>query len=245
MLLYLLLSCYLQFHQVPVLCYHNIGTAGEDALHISKQHFYEQLQYFYDNGYVTITPDELYAHMNRGAPLPSKAMMITFDDSHAEHYTIAVPVLNKFHFKGVFFIMTVCLNKPGWLTTDEVKDMASQGHIIACHTWDHPNLALHPTYSIDQQLIKPKKYLEKITGAAIRYFAYPYGAWSEQVVKDLKQVGFIAAFQLDSHQQSADTNFTIRRILVAGKWTGSQLKEVMNKAFNLPITTIPSQNGNY
>ncbi|WP_343693589.1 polysaccharide deacetylase family protein [Chitinophaga sp.] len=234
-IIYFLFTYYLSFQEVPILCYHNIskGNGGkEDLLHISEQHLYEQLQYLYDNGYVSITPDEIYAYKNGGAPLPAKPIMITFDDSHSEHYSIALPALNKFHFRGVFFIMTVCLNKPGWLTTSEIKDMSMQGQIIACHTWDHPNLALHPDYNSEVELIKPKQYLENITGRTVSYFAFPYGAWSEQAIKDLKQANYIAAFQLDNRHQFIDTNFTIRRILVSGKWSVSDLQKAIDKRFS-------------
>lgn len=230
----LLLSCFLEFREVPVLCYHNIskGNGGkEDLLHISEQHLYEHLRYLYDNGYVTITPDELYACKNGGASLPAKPIMITFDDSHSEHYSIVLPALNKFHFSGVFFIMTVCLNKPGWLTTREIKEMSLQGQTIACHTWDHPNLALHPDFNVEAQLIRPKKYLETITGKTVSYFAFPYGVWSERAIEALKQANYIAAFQLDNQHYFIDTNFTIRRILVSGKWSTSDLQKAIEKGF--------------
>ncbi|WPV64620.1 polysaccharide deacetylase family protein [Chitinophaga sp. LS1] len=236
-IIYMLLSYCLQYQQVPILCYHNISKADdgkEDLLHISEKHFQQQMQYLYNNGYTAITPDGLYAHMNGGAPLPSKSIMITFDDSHETHYSLAVPVLNQFHFRGVFFIMTVCLNKTGWLTASEIRDMSDQGHIIACHTWDHTNLALHPSYNVNEQIVKPKALLEKITGTSVCYFAFPYGEWNEQAIKDLKQANYIGAFQLASHQQSTDPNFTVRRIMVSGKWTAVQLKEAIDKAFILP-----------
>lgn len=236
-LIYLILSCCLRLQEVPILCYHNIsnGKDGkEDLLHISDKQLNEQLRYLHEDGYATITPDELYAYMNGSAPLPSKPVMITFDDSHEAHFTIAIPVLNKYHYKGVFFIMTVCLNKPGWLTDKEIREMSAQGHIIACHTWDHTNLALHPNYHLNEQLIQPKKQLEKITGKTISYFAYPYGVWSEKAIKDLKETDYIAAFQLDKPQYSTDPNYTIRRIMVSGKWSGAELKKAMTNAFTLP-----------
>lgn len=236
-LIYLILSCCLHLQQVPILCYHNISNANEgkeDLLHISEKHLNEQLQYLYENGYVTITPDELYAYMNGGSPLPSKPVMITFDDSHVAQYTWALPVLNKYSFKGVFFVMTVCLDKPGWLTEANIREMAAQGHVIACHTWDHTNLGVHPNYNLQEQLVKPKKYLEKITGKTISYFAYPYGVWSEQAIKDLRETDYIAAFQLDNRQQATDPNYTIRRIMVSGNWTGPELEKEMDKAFRLP-----------
>lgn len=231
----LFISCYLQLQYVPVLCYHNISKSDnekQDLLHISEKQLYAQFQYLHDQGYETITPDELYANINSGSPLPSKPIMLTFDDSHASHYEIAVPALNKYHFRGVFFIMTVCLDKPGWLKTSDIKEMSAQGHIIGCHTWDHPDMVKHPDYNVNEQLIKPKKYLEKITGTSISYFAYPFGMWGEQTVKDLKDADFIGAYQLDKRQYATDKNFTIRRIMVGGAWTGAQLEAAIEKAYN-------------
>src|ERR1700748_210874 len=80
--------------QVPILCYHNIkdvtGKASPDYT-ISPANFKAQIKMLHDAGYHTILPDQLYDYLTKGTALPPKPVMLTFDDSHLEHYTLAMP----------------------------------------------------------------------------------------------------------------------------------------------------------
>jgi hypothetical protein len=58
----------------------------------------------------TILPAQLYDYLLHDGPLPSKPIMITFDDTRGEQYTIGAAEMEK--FKGVFFVMTVSLTVP-------------------------------------------------------------------------------------------------------------------------------------
>ena len=71
------------------------------------------MQMLADSGYHTILPDQLYAYLNTGAPLPPKPVMLTFDDGDLDQYETALPILDKHGFKGAFFIMTVAIGTPG------------------------------------------------------------------------------------------------------------------------------------
>lgn len=42
--------------------------------------FEADLQYFRDNGYTTITSEDLLAYINGEKPLPDKALIISIDD---------------------------------------------------------------------------------------------------------------------------------------------------------------------
>ena len=82
-----------------------------------------QLKMLADSGYHTILPDQLFAYLTKGAALPSKPIMLTFDDTDEDQYTVAWPEMKKYGFKGVFFVMTVSLNRlPHYMSKDQVKD---------------------------------------------------------------------------------------------------------------------------
>ena len=76
-----------------------------------------------DSGYHTILPDQLYNYLTTGAPLPSKPIMLTFDDTDLDQFEIARPEMKKYGFKGVFFIMTVSLGRPHYMTKEQVKQL--------------------------------------------------------------------------------------------------------------------------
>lgn len=218
-----------KYNEVPVLCYHNISKspAKENELWISESHFDKQMGALYDSGYHTISPAELYDHYTKGAPLPAKPVMITFDDTHEEHFTVAARLLEKYRYRGVFFIMTVCIGKKKYLTTQQIGMLAEKGHFIGNHTYDHPMITSLTGKQWEQQIDKPKKTLERITGKPVEYFAYPNGIWNEQAAMELGKHGIKVAFQLAGKPSSQVPLLTIRRILVSGNWSGQQLLKQM------------------
>jgi peptidoglycan/xylan/chitin deacetylase (PgdA/CDA1 family) len=223
--------------QVPILCYHQIRNyRGNDSKTsrdyiVPPESFAAQMQALADSGYHAILPDQLYDYLTLGTPLPSNPVMITFDDTREDQFSAALPELNKYGFKGVFFIMTVALNKPGYMTKEEVKQLADEGHIIGSHTYDHKNVK---TYSIDDwvdQIQKPSQQLQSITNKPINYFAYPFGLWNKEAIAKLKDHEFKGVFQLAAARDENDPLYSIRRIIVLGDWSGSSLQKIMKKSF--------------
>lgn len=210
---------------IPVLCYHNIDTAQdkEDIYHISAAHFEQQVKALHDSGYHAILPDELYDHFKKGLSLPEKAVMFTFDDTHSTHFTVAAPVLEKYGFRGTFFIMTVCIGKKHYLTAQQISVLSRRGHTIGCHSYDHLPVASLTGEQWNEQLDKPLKKLTIITGTAVWYYAYPFGTWNDQAITALKKRGLKAAFQLSNGESTSEPMFTIRRMLVSGNWTAPML----------------------
>src|SRR6187397_514021 len=127
----------IQRKQVPILCYHrleNKNTASDYTVSINS--FKEQLKLLADSGYHSVLPGQLNDYLIKGTPLPSKPFMLTFDDTRQEHYSIAAPEMEKYGFKGVFFVMTIPIGRPNYMTTEQIKELSDRGHVIGSHTWD-------------------------------------------------------------------------------------------------------------
>ncbi|MCJ8166382.1 polysaccharide deacetylase family protein [Pontibacter sp. E15-1] len=223
--------------QVPILCYHQIrdwrtsdSKQAKDYI-VPTERFEEQLKMLADSGYHAILPDQLLAYLTTGAPLPAKPVMLTFDDTNLDQYTVAAPLLDKYGFKGVFFVMTVSMGRPRYMSRAQVKELADNGHVIGCHTWDHQNVKKLKPEDWYTQVEKPKQVLEEITGKPVNYFAYPFGLWNKEVIPELQQRGFTAAFQLATSQDADAPLFTIRRIIASGYWKASTLHGKMTGSF--------------
>ena len=220
--------------QIPILCYHNIHELHKNNnpfLTVSDSVFNLQLKSLFDSGYHTISPDQLCQYLTKNITLASKSFLISFDDSHAEDYSIAEPVMNRYGFKGVFFVTTGYLDKSDHLSTKEVKELSDAGNVIAAHTWDHPNLRSSKNIDWRKQLYFPKEQLQTITGKPIDYFAYPYGSWNHKVIDSVKHYGYTAAFQLNGKLSNKNPLYTIRRITVSNKWSSSKLQLMMKLKF--------------
>jgi len=223
--------------QVPILCYHQIRDWRPKDSKNAKDYiipiaaFKAQMKMLADSGYHTILPDQLYAYLTTGAKLPSKPVMLTFDDTDLDQFTIARPELEKYGFKAVYFVMTVSLGRPNYMTKAHVKQLSDEGNIIGSHTWDHHNVKKYQGKDWETQIDKPTKTLEEITGKKINYFAYPFGLWNPQAFPELKKRGFVAAFCLAEKRDQQDPLFTIRRIIASGYWSARTLHNNMVQSF--------------
>lgn len=237
--------------QVPILCYHQIRDWTAKDSKNAKDYicpiatFKAHMKMLADSGYHTILPDQLMAYLTTGAALPTKPIMLTFDDTDLDQFTIADPELKKYHYKAVYFVMTVSLGRPHYMTTDMVKKLSDEGNVIGSHTWDHhmvskynhvnvQKLANGKTKTVDdwvEQIDKPTKKLEEITGKKMDYFAYPFGIWNKAAIPELKKRGFKAAFQLADKRDPVDPLMTIRRIIASGYWSAKSLSNSIRGSF--------------
>jgi len=223
--------------QVPVLCYHHIHDFKGTERPVTKDYivppanFREQMKSLADSGYHTILPEDYNRYLLYGTPLPEKPVMITFDDTDGEQYSVGNAELSKYDFKGVYFIMTISIGRPRYMTKDQIKDLADKGNTIACHTWDHHNVKKYTDADWVVQLDKPKAQLEAITGKPIEYFAYPFGLWNEAAIPHLKAHGFKAAYQLSDKRDAAEPIYTLRRMLVPGTMTTASMHKWMTGNF--------------
>jgi len=243
--------------QVPVLCYHQIrdwrptdSKTAKDYI-IPPAAFREHIKMLHDSGYHSILPDQLYDYLTKGTPLPDKPVMLTFDDTDIDQWDIARPELKKYGFKGVYFIMTVSLDrKPHYMSKEQVKTLSDEGNIIGSHTWDHHRfdklshtstmkilgkggkIILKPTDDWVTQLDKPTKQLEDITGKPIKYFAFPFGVTGNgSNFPELHKRGFKLAFQLADKRNPNDPLMTVRRILDSGYWTAKSFGNNLRHSF--------------
>ena len=224
--------------EVPILCYHQIrdwtatDSKGAKDYIIPVEAFKSHLKMLSDSGFHTILPDQLYDYLTTGASLPSKPVMLTFDDTDDDQFTIAAPEMKKYGYKGVFFIMTVSLNRPRYMTKDQVKQLAAEGHVINSHTWDHHSVKGYKTpQDWTTQIEKPKKLIEEIIGKSTLDFAYPFGLWNREAIPELKKRSIRSAYILSTKRDPDDPLYTIRRIIASGYWSANTLARSMRESF--------------
>lgn len=223
--------------EVPILCYHHIRNFTNGGrlkgYEVLPSSFADQMKALHDSGYQTILPDQLYEYLVHGAGLPEKPVMITFDDNDKEQYTVGATEMNRYGFKGVYFIMTISINRKRYMSEAELKELSDSGHIIAGHTWDHHMVTKYDQNAWDSQLVLPQKRLEAITGKEVRYFAYPFGLWNKEAIPVLKEHGYKMAFILSTKRDSTEPLYTIRRMIVPGQWTPGGMIKAMRTTFHL------------
>lgn len=220
---------------VPVLCWHQLRDWRPDDSAYSRASlicppaaFRAQLDALVRGGYTTIGPDDYLAHLTTGAPLPPRPVLLTLDDSQGSQITVGVPELAARRMVATFFVMTVPLGKPRWMSREDVRRLPTVGHTVAAHTYDHHRADRYAGADWETQLVKPRRELEDLIGRPVRHFAYPYGAFGPQDFPHLDAAGYVTAFQLG--EKPVDPTrplLSLRRILVGSTWDGARLLKAL------------------
>ncbi len=224
--------------EVPILCYHNIKDFSSSASGNMKVYtvkplaFAEQMKALADAGYETILPQQLYDYLVYDGPLPAKPIMITLDDTREEQFTIGTSEMKKYGFKGVFFVMTVSINRPGYMSKEQIKSLSDNGHVVGAHTWDHHMVTKYAGDDWNTQLVKPKAKLETIIGKPVTDFAYPFGLWNTAAIPEIKKSDYKMAYILSTKRDSVNPLYTVRRIIVSGTWSTEGMMNSISSSFN-------------
>lgn len=209
---------------IPILMYHSVGgisvspTDLEYSLTISPDIFEQQLNYLKEKKYQTITMEELFKALYYNKKLPSKSIILTFDDGYDNHYYNVYHLLKKYNFKGSFYIITSLIGQPGRLNQQQIKEMANNGMEFGSHSINHPDFSQLNEQEIDNELYRSKLSIEKIINKEIYSFCYPAGKYDSRSFDLLKKEGYLLALTVNSGTTvSSDHPFEIPRLRIDGK----------------------------
>jgi len=243
---------------VPVLVYHHFLPEAvakaypTSELIVSTEDFTAQMRLLAEGGYHTITTADLAAWLLRGEPLPSKPVLITFDDGYESQYVYALPILKTFNLKATVFIITGDLHEqnPAYsprvlsaLDWHELKAMADSGLIdVEDHTHAMHNavkgrgagLSLSDQAVLDDLALSKRILSTRLDRSAPVAFAYPRGDYDARYIDLVKKSGFQLAFSVAGGPVREGANpFTLHRIGVfRHHWLGT-FRKMVDGQYNL------------
>ena len=218
-------------YDIPVIMYHRVvndeSEGGVHGTYITAKKFDEHMKYLKEKNYEPITFKELLKlnyrnRFNNG----KKYIILTFDDGYEDNYKIAFPILKKYQFNCIIYLVSH-LNYNKWdvevpenpekefplMTWDMIKEMQEYGIEFGGHTMTHQKLAHIPFEQAKEEITKSTEFLEEKLGEKLVCFAYPYGDLNEEVKEFVKETGYSFAVATDSGDLSfSEDLFQIRRI---------------------------------
>lgn len=158
--------------------FHRITDNEEENYDVSIKNFEKQMQYLYQNNFKTVIPEDLSVSDKN---YDMRLVMITFDDGYETDYTLALPILRKYGFKGVSFVTTGFLGKDSYMKWEQVQKLREEGFSIQSHTHTHQLLKAAHEQNIEEELFISKKSIEERLKTKVIGLSLPGGSYSEKV----------------------------------------------------------------
>jgi peptidoglycan/xylan/chitin deacetylase (PgdA/CDA1 family) len=180
---------------VPVLMYHVIDRAPPGtplpALWVSRPEFAAQIRFLASSGYHAVTLGQVWRAWHRGGLLPSKPIVISFDDGYRSQYTNALPILRSHRWPGVLNLEVATLHTE--LRPAFVRAMISAGWEIDAHTMTHPDLTTVGAQQLRYEVAGSRDYIRRRFGVPVSFFCYPAGRFDRRVIAAVRAAGYLAA----------------------------------------------------
>ena len=138
----------------------------------------------------------------------NKALTLSYDDGVEQDIKL-IELAHKYGIKGTFNLNSGCYpdesvvyekgtihrRMPKSKVTEVYKDC---GWEVAAHGYTHPGLVELSRVNITSEIYEDRKALEEQFQCVVRGFAYPYGAYSDEVVDSLRCCGIEYARTVNS-----------------------------------------------
>ncbi len=212
----------------PILLYHHVSDEGAgNRYFVTVETFRAQMEALRQWGYTSITVSDLAEVLINGGELPSKPVVITFDDGNLDIYQNAFPIMRELGYVGTAYIVANRLQSKYFVDVEQIQEMADDGWEIGSHSMTHTDLTTD--YSIaNYEMRQSMLTLEDATGEAINTFAYPYGRTDEFVTTKVSEYGYRAGMGLGSgYEQYINMLFYLSRMEIQGDYDMSKFASML------------------
>lgn len=193
---------------ISVLMYHQVGPFEKPTQHRSSfcdvRRFRAQMQLLKTLGCHVISLREAQAALFEGRPLAGRSVVLSFDDGYENFADHALPVMAEFSYPSVLFAVSGLLGQPArWLSdggqtspllsAQRLRELRAAKVEVGSHTVNHPRLSRLGASEVRREIVDSKDALEQSLGAAVDFFAYPYGDYNPAVRDAVAEAGYQAA----------------------------------------------------
>lgn len=224
------------------------GIVLPQALFCYLDEFEKQMRYLSERGYHTLTLREVIDFYYNGGTLPEKAVLLSFDDMFKSVRLYAWPILKKYNFHAVGFVVldwlfdgeqeysprsSVCMSKGELAQLRDTFEFAN--HTRSLHTWMGAQPAAPRIAQTAAQVADAESFTRDIMACeefvtAKGVFAYPFGVYDEMMIKRLQGLGFKLAFTTQPGRNDAGTNpLALHRDAVVLNMDSDNFAQMMEK----------------
>ncbi len=209
---------------IPILMYHYVRVVTDPkdtigiGLSVKPELFAQQMQYLADNGYTTLTMQEVYDILVGRKSLPTRPIALTFDDGYRDFYTAAWPILQRHNFKATNYVITKFIGWDAYMTWPMLQELSDGGQVeIGAHTRSHVDLRTLSADKLQDEVLGSKAILETGLGRPVGAFCYPAGFYNAGVIAAVGRANYLTATtELPGAKQNIQNPYELPRIRVNG-----------------------------
>ena len=211
-----------------ILCYHGVGPTSTSLdpgfLRVRPEAFRAQLDLLLGAGFEFVTVAELAERFTGAEPPPGLAAL-SFDDGMDDNRTVVLPILTELGLTATVYVTTGLIGKPNpWMAPSagarmmdepELRELAAAGFEIGAHSVTHPDLSQLDYEACLRETTESRHTLERVVGAPVRTFAYPFCRYGPAALAAVRASGFTAAVTCQG--LGSWDRYELERSLITGK----------------------------
>jgi len=183
--------------QIPIFVYHDIVMTEDeveyDYMQTTLDKFKKQINGLISLGYRPISYEDLIAYSKGEKELYKKSFLITFDDGYNGVYKYAYPFAKENNIPITSFVINNNVGTDGYYNWDAAREMDKSSVVgIYSHSMKHDEYDGYKPEDLLLDVNESLKQIEKELGHSVtKIFTYPYGLYSSEGSKLLKDNGII------------------------------------------------------
>lgn len=218
--------------RLPILCYHNVAEAPKEApfklLYVSPERFERQLWTLRRLGLQGISTSEGIARLRNSTS--RGCVVLTFDDGYADTLTTAAPLMKQYGVRATCYVVSDALGTYNRWDSDHVRERKplmnceqldqwlAAGMEVGSHSLSHPRLHELTQEAAQHEIAESRAALRNLLGVPIEHFAYPFGAFTADIVAWVRRAGYSSAVTVrPGIARTSDDRLRLPRILVNGE----------------------------
>lgn len=198
---------------INILMYHQVGPfrelTGAMRAHRSTycrvDRFATQMAWLDSMGYTVLSLDQVRACLAGEAPIPPRAVALTFDDGYENFAEYAWPILQKHRFPAMVYLIAGMIGQPSYwfesdgrptpplMSAERIRQLRREGCDFGGHSVNHLKLAQQDDATVRHEVADCKALLEDVLGEEVRHFCYPFGSHDIRSVEAAAEAGWATA----------------------------------------------------
>ena len=173
--------------------YHRFNESKYPSTNIDLEIFEKQLEIIQKEEMKFIHPKEFSKNLEQNKK--NRKVLLTIDDGLLSFYQNAWPILKNKKIPFILFVNTREVGTFNYMNWDQIKELFNEEFVeIGNHSHSHEYLVEESTEVIKNDIVKSIKIFEEKLGKNSDFFSYPFGEYSLEFKKIIKDLGFKYAF---------------------------------------------------